>query len=631
MNPDLIKYYSQELQHLREMGGEFAREFPKIAGRLGLENLECADPYVERLLEGFSFLAARVQLKIDAEFPRFTQHLAELVYPHYLAPTPSMAVVQIQPDLNSSNLAEGVRIPRGSALRSVLDKDGSTRFGFRSAHELTLWPLEIAEARFFTHAGSLGGVDGALPPGMAGAEAIKAGLRLRLRATGGLKINQLKLDQLTLHLRGAEGLPTRIHERLLGSASGVVVMPVKRPLAWHVQLPATALRPVGFAEHEALLPVSRQSFQGYRLLQEYFAFPQRFMFVAIDGLQPAFRRCADTEIEVVVLLSRGDPLLEQSLDAGNFALHCTPAINLFSRRTDRITLSDEQFEYHVIADRTRPMDFEIYQIESATGYSAGAGGEQQFEPFYHARDLGSTYRAGAYYQVRREKRLPSARQNERGTRTGYLGSEMFIALVDAANAPFRGDLRQLGLQVLCTNRDLPLTMPIGVGPADFTLDVEAPVRSVRCVSGPSRPLPSYAQGEVAWRLISHLSLNYASLLDSDAQQGARAMRDLLGLYAPAEDIASQRLIEGVRSIDSRSVTRRLPCTGPIVFGRGLEVTLTLDDAAFEGAGAFLLGAVLARYFTQYVSINSFTETVVKTLSRGEIMRWPARVGQCQTL
>src|SRR4051794_27448673 len=177
MNPDLIKYYSQELQHLREMGGEFAREFPKIAGRLGLESLECADPYVERLLEGFSFLAARVQLKIDDEFPRFTQHLMELVYPHYLTPTPSMAVVQIQPDLTSSNLADGVRIPRGSALRSALDKNGSTRCEYRSAHELTLWPLEIADAKFFTHSGSLAGVDSALPASMAAAGSIKAGVR----------------------------------------------------------------------------------------------------------------------------------------------------------------------------------------------------------------------------------------------------------------------------------------------------------------------------------------------------------------------------------------------------------------------------------------------------------------------
>lgn len=625
MNPELIKYYSQELQHLREMGGEFAKEFPKVAGRLGLESLDCADPYVERLLEGFSFLAARVQLKIDSEFPRFTQHLAELVYPHYLAPTPSMAVVQIQPDLSNAGLADGVRIARGSALRSALDKNGSTRCEYRSAHELTLWPLEIAEARFFTHTGTLGGTDIALPAG------VKAALRLRLRATAGLRISQLKLDRLVLYLRGTDALPMRVYERVLGSVTGVVAMPAKRPATWHERLPAAAVMPLGFADNEALLPLSRQSFQGYRLLQEYFAFPQRFLFIGIDGLQPAFRRCGDTEIEIVVLLNRADPLLEQSLDASNFALHCTPAVNLFSRRTDRIALSSEQFEYHVVADRTRPMDFEIYRIDEVTGYGAGTAGEQKFEPFYHARDLGAGVQAPAYYQVRREQRLQSSRQTERGPRTSYLGSETFIALVDAADAPFRGDLRQLGLQVLCTNRDLPLTMSVGAGAADFTLDVEAPVDTVRCLSGPSQPLPSYAHGAVAWRLLSHLSLNYASLLDTDAQEGARAMRDLLSLYCPTHDAAAQRLIEGLRSIDSRPVTRRLPCAGPIVFGRGLEVTLTLDEAAFEGAGVFLFGAVLARYFAQYVSINSFTETIVKTVSRGEIMRWPARIGQCRTL
>lgn len=625
MNPELIKYYSQELQHLREMGSEFAREFPKVAARLGLENLECADPYVERLLEGFSFLAARVQLKIDAEFPRFTQHLMEMVYPHYLAPTPSMTVVQIQPDLSNPVLADGVQIARGSVLRSALGKGGSTRCEYRTAHDVTLSPIEIADAKYFTYAGALAGAAITLPAG------VKAGLRLRLRAAGDLKINQLKLDRLALYLRGADSLPSRTYERLLGSVLGVVVMPVVRPATWHVQLPATALKPLGFEQDEALLPISKQSFQGYRLLQEYFAFPQRFLFVSIDGLQPALHRCAESEVEVIVLLSREDAMLEQSLDASNFALHCTPAINLFVRRTDRIALSAEQFEHHVIVDRTRPMDFEIYQIEEVKGYSTGTVAEQRFDPFYRAHDLSAAYNSAAYYQVRREPRRPSAQQTKRGSRSSYLGGETFIALVDTANAPFRSDLRQLGLQVLCTNRDLPLHMPIGTAQSDFTLDVEAPVDSVRCLSGPSRPLPSYAHGAVAWRLLSHLQLNYMSLLDTDTTQGARAMRDLLNLYCPVDDAATQRMIDGLRSVEACSVTRRLPSKGKIVFGRGLQVTLTFDETPFEGASAFLLGAVLAHFLTQYVSINSFVETIIRSQSRGEIMQWPARSGRCHTL
>jgi type VI secretion system protein ImpG len=621
MNPELIKYYSRELQHLREMGGEFAKAFPKVAGRLGLESFECADPYVERLLEGFSFLSARVQMKIDAEFPRFTQHLAELVYPHYLAPTPSMAIVELEPDMTHPALGEGVSIPRGTVLHGALDSDGSTRCEFRSAHALKLWPVELVEASVFAHAGALPEVDAALPAG------VKGGLRLKLRTANGAKFDELALDTLELHLRGSDGMPSRLYELLLGATLGVAVTRG----AGRSVLPATAVRELGMSDDEALLPVSQQSFPGYRLLQEYFAFPQRFMFVAIDGLRAPLSACRAEEVELIVLLSRADPTLERSVDRSHFALHCTPAINLFPRRADRIAVTGEQFEHHVVADRTRPMDFEIYQVESVTGYRAGGGAELPFQPFYRARDLAVPQTSGAFYQVRREKRLPSARQTERGTRTSYLGSETFIALVDANDAPYPGDLHQLAVAVLCTNRDLPLTMPVGRPGTDFLVDLEAPVLSAHCVGGPSRPLPSYAEGPVAWRLLSHLSLNYASLVDNSKEEGACAMRDLLGLYAPVGDVAMARQIDGLRSIDSVAVTRRLPARGPIVFGRGLEVNLLIDETGFEGAGAILFGAVLARFFAQYVSINSFTETVVSSTTRGEIMRFAPRSGICRTL
>jgi type VI secretion system protein ImpG len=385
-NPRLLRYYSQELQHLREVGGEFAVQYPKIAGRLGLEGFDCADPYVERLLEGFSFLAARVQMKIDAEFPRFTQHLSEIVYPHFLAPTPSMAVVQLQADPSNPALNAGYEIPRGSGMRSVLGKDDTTACEYRSAHAVTLWPVELAEARFFTHSGSIAGVDAALPP------QVKAGLRLRLRTTNGAPFNTLALDSLSIHLRGADDLPGRILEKLLGSVEGVLVLPRASGSSnpgWYKLLPKTALQPRGFHEDDALLPSGQRSFQGYRLLQEYFAFAQRFMFVEVNGLGPSARACAERELEIVILLNRGDARLEQTLDATHFALNCTPVVNLFQRRADRINLSGEQYEYHVLADRTRPMDFEVHQVESVTGYGSGADAEQRFYPLYSARDLDS--------------------------------------------------------------------------------------------------------------------------------------------------------------------------------------------------------------------------------------------------
>lgn len=612
MNPDFLQYYSRELQHVREMGGEFAKAFPKIAGRLGLEGFECADPYVERLLEGFGFLAARVQMKIDAEFPRFTQHLAELVYPHYLAPTPAMTVVQLQPDPTHPALADGVAVPRGTALQGRLDGERATRCEFRTAHALTLSPLELVEARLFTHTGAA-----AMPRG------VKAGLRLKLRALGGRAISDIAIDHLPIYLRGSDGVAAKLHELLIGSTLGI-----STPGG---VLPPASLRPLGFSDEEALLPVSEQSFPGYRLLQEYFAFAQRFMFIGIDGLRPHFARCESNEIELVVLLAKGDNSLEQRIDHENFALHCTPAINLFTRRADRIAVTGEQFEHHVVVDRTRPRDFEVYRVQSVTGYRSGGGAPIDFQPFYRMNDCGAGDADAAFYQVRREKRLPSAREHARGARSSYAGSETWISLVDTRDAPYPGDLHQLGVSMLCTNRDLVLTLPLGRGETDFTLELEAPVSGVRCVSGPSRPLPSYAQGETAWRLLSHLSLNYASLVDDANGAGARAMRDLLTLYAPAGDGAAMRQIEGLHSIRSRGVTRRLPSRGPIVFGRGLALDVLIDETGFEGASAFLFGAVLARFFEQYVSMNSFTETCVSSTTRGEIMRWAPGSGQCRTL
>lgn len=622
MESRLLHYYERELRHLREMGGEFAREFPKVAGRLGLENYACADPYVERLLEGFSFLAARVQMKIDAEFPRFTGHLLELVYPQYLAPTPSMAIVQLQPDLTEGSLAAGFTLPRDSALRSLLGKHDQTSCEFRTAHALTLWPLELSAARYFTYAGDLGGIDlSRLGP-------VKAGLRLRLRATAGLRFSELALDSLNLYLRGSDALPALLLEQLSGHALGMVVMPVQTPAAWHQIVPKSHIAAGGFEQEQALLPAGPRAFAGYRLLQEYFAFPQRYLFAELGGLGPALRRCTGREVDVVVLFDQADATLEHSVDAGNFGLFCTPAINLFPKRADRIHLSEQQSEYHLLPDRTRPMDFEVYQVQAVCGYGAGPDALRRFAPFYSANDLQADLEQRAYYQLRRQQRVLSEQQRRKGPRSSYIGSEVFLSLVDAREAPWPSALRQLGVDTLCTNRDLPLGMPLGGGKTDFSVESTAPVLSARCIAGPTAPAPSHAEGDTAWRLVSHLSLNYLSLLDGDGAEGGAALKEMLRLYCGSADVASQRQIDSILSVDAAAIARRLPVPGPICFGRGLRITVLMDDGAFEGLGVFVLGAVLERFFARYVGINGFTETVIKTPRRGVVMQWPVRGGRC---
>ena len=607
----------------------FAREYPKIAGRLGLEDIECTDPYVERLLEGFAFLTARVQLKIDAEFPRFTQHFLECVYPHYLAPTPSMVMVQLQPDLSEGALAEGPEVPRHTVLRSVLGKGEQTASEYRTAHSVKLWPIELTDVEYLPTAAAVQAL------GLPGQASLKAGLRIRLQAAGDVIFSALPIDELVLYLRGSDALPMQLYEQLLGHRLGLVVVPVQRPPRWQQPIKPEREAPIqayGFAKEQALLPFTARSFDGYRLLQEYFAFPERYLFIKLAGLRQGLSRCNDQMVDLVILLDNSEPALEDHLHKDNLALFCSPAINLFPKRADRIHLNDRQFEYHILPDRTRPLDFEVYSVSEVTGYGTNAEQEQTFAPFYASRDRITDTRSQAYYTLHRTPRQLSSKQRRQGARSSYIGSEVYIALVDGKEAPYRSELRQLGINTLCTNRDLPLHMPLGQGKTDFTIESGLPIAGVRCLSAPTKPRPAIAERDVAWRLISHLQLNYLSLLDNDERRGAAALRELLSLYCDANNVSQRKQIEeGLRSISHQAVTRRLPIAGPIAFGRGLQITVHFDELAFEGSGVFLLGAVLEQFFAKYASINHFTETIITTENRGEIMRWPVRSGLSQVL
>ncbi|MGC9983792.1 MAG: type VI secretion system baseplate subunit TssF [Polyangia bacterium] len=618
MDPRVLGHYNRELQYLREMGGEFAREFPKIAGRLGLESLECSDPYVERLLESFAFLAARVQLKIDAEFPRFSQHLLQMVYPHILAPTPSMAVLELQPNLSEGALADGFRVARGTALRSLAGRSAGTACEYRTAHELALWPLELVGAEYTSFLADLGSLR------LSGKG--KAALRLRLRAAAGLTMDHLALEKLPIFLRGGDEIAMRLYELLMAHTVALVARPGGPGQPGCQVMADASVSPLGFDDDQALLPYGPRCFQGYRLLQEYFAFPSRYMFFDLCGLQHAVRRCTDTELEIIVVFDTQDPRLEKAVGLSQFALFCAPAVNLFPRRADRIHLGASASEYHVVPDRTRPMDFEVHAVTEVVGYGTGSDEKQEFLPLYATNDQ-SPAAGRAYYTVHRQPRLLSAKQRAQGARSSYAGSEVFLALVDPDEAPFPSRLKQLAVAVTCTNRDLPLHLPLGQGSSDFSLETGAPVAAVRCVAGPTPPRASCAHGDPTWRLISHLSLNYLSLTDAADGGGASALRELLALYGDSGDAVIRRQIEGVRSVASQPVTRRLPLPGPAAFARGTEVTLTCDETAFEGMGVFLLGAVLERFFSKYTSINSFTETALHTVQRGEIARWPARLGR----
>lgn len=649
MDRRLLRYYEQELRHLQGVAREFAREYPKVAARLAIDDLQdtCVDPYIERLLEGFAFLAARVQLKLDAEFPRFTQNLLQAVFPHYLAPTPSMCVVEFTPDYGDAELAGGYLLPRGTSLRSVLGKGDRTACEYRTSQDVRIYPLKLSDARYYTRD------VGILDLGQAAAPAgnIRAALRVELTATAGLSISKIRMDRLVLNLRGGGMIPMRLYEQIHGRCTGVMVRSVlpagTRGARFAEYLPASSVHRVGFEEEEALLPYDSRSFQGYRLLHEYFSFPQRFLFAGVGNIRGALERCTHDRAEVIFLFGEESPELENVVEREHIGLHATPAINLFPKRADRIFISERFSEFHVLPDRTRPLDFEVYAVSAVTGIGAQAEDQTVFRPFYAARDADAGGGAtGAYFAINRVPRALSEREQRAGRRSSYAGCDVYLSLVDSSNAPYSQEIRQLSIETMCTNRDLPLHMPVGRATTDFTLDVGAPVTATHVVAGPTAPRashvdpkPGQSEGDLSWRLISHLSLNYLSLSDSPAtgaygggaSEGAAALRDILRLYGDRGDPVVRNQVDGVRSVKVSPITRRIQTPGPIVFGRGLEVAVAMDIANFEGTGCFLLGAVLDHFFARYVSINSFTETVIAGADREHVMRWPARLGRRSVL
>lgn len=623
MDPRLLRHYNTELAHLREMGAEFAQQFPKIAARLGLSGLEVSDPYVERLLEGTAFLAARVQLKLEEEYPRFTQQLTQVVLPQAGCPTPSMLIARLAPDLANPNLATGFTVPRNTALFAAHLAGDANACEFRTGADLTLWPIELTEARYLAQVSDLPLTT--LPATRALAKRVKGALRLQLTAAEGLSFDLLTLDRLRLYFSGGDETAYSLLERVTGNALAIVISTPQRTAGRIDTLPGDAIRCVGFDDHEALLPVTPNAFQGYRLLHEYFAFAPRFRFAEIDGLADVLPFHASREIELTILLGSGDAALERIVSREHVLLDCVPAVNLFPKHADRAFVSDGVSELHVVPDRTSPLDYEVHTVTAVAGYGAGGDTEQDFQPFY-GDFLADRPVDAAYFTVRREPRVVPAERKRSGYRTDYVGSEVFVSIVDPNEAPYRGDLRQLAFKTLCTNRDLPLLMPHGAAQRDLTLDIAAPVTSVRCVMRPSPPAAPCLDAGQGWRLIDQLSLHYLSLYDGDAREGAAALRALLTLHVPANDDAGRRQIAGILSVHATPVVRRLPMPGPIAFGRGLQIEVEVEDLAFQGGSAYLLGNVLGHFFARYVSINTFVQTVMRTTARGEILRLPSRCG-----
>lgn len=619
MTPLMLDYYNRELQYLREMGREFALRYPRVGARLGLTGGECSDPHVERLLEGVAFLSARVHLKIDSEFPTFVDGIVDLVAPHLSAPRPAAMMARFEPDVDQGSLAGGVLVPRGTSLKSPV-AGSRTLCEFRTTRDIVLWPLQVTGAAYIPH----NSPQSSRIPGLGSAA---CWLEISCRVTAGLLTNQLAVDVLPVQLNGELGQAGRLYELLLANRTRVMLRD-DRAGDVIVPVPAATLTPCGFADEEALFPPDPRVSRGHRLLAEYFLLPQKFRALEIGGLHSALSQLDTDRFTILLLCERDEPSLERRVTARDVELFCAPAINLFHKRADRLPVSADRREFHVLPDRSRPTDFEVWRISSVTGHVGTRGRPLPFVPAHGVRPPAPG--AFGFYSQERRPRVPSMELRRNGDAEDLdLGTEVFLTLTDPQGGPIREDLRQLSVAAYCTNRRLAARLGPG---ARFGVEIALPVQSVSSVSGPTPPRPPLVFGgrTGAWMFLSHLSLNYLSLLDPGDNSRPAALTELLSLYCPSDDRAARREIEGLSRLVAHSVVGRLPLPGPLVHGRGLQIDIHCDEDCFCGGRAFLFASLLERFLAEYVTINSFTRARLVT-QRGEIHQWSPRTGRRPTL
>jgi type VI secretion system protein ImpG len=612
MADDLLPYYNRELSYIRRHAARFAEAHPKVAARLRLGPEGSEDPHVERMLQGFAYLTARVRHKLDDEFPEITQALLGVLYPHYLAPIPSFAIVQLDLDEGQNELTAGLTVARGQGVETDPIQGEPVRF--RTAYPVTLFPIDV-------RVGSLASAPFTAPPTPRATGAL-ALLRVVLGCRSpGVRFADLGLKTLRLFLRGQPQHTQKLYELLFNHALDVAFATRPDDKA-AVAAGPDALKPVGFARDEGLLPYPARSFVGYRLLTEASTFPQKFLFVDVDVPPAALARCGN-QMELYVYLNRQAPELEPNVTAEMFRLGCTPMVNLYAQPAEPIRLTQQEFEYRVVPDQRRPLSHEVYSIDRVTA-TAPDGREATYGPFFAVRH-GSGPSGGPFFHPTR--RPAADAEVNRDAPAVDRGTEVYLSFVDLGFNPAAPADWTVHVETTCMNRDLPARLPFGGGQPKLQLSKGGGLVSrLSCLTPPTPTIRTHLREEGLWRLVSHLTLNHLSL--TGEKDGAEALREILALYDFTDSAATRSGIDGVLSVSGK---RALGRYGGAVC-RGVEIHVEFDEDRFSGNGLYLFASVLDRFFALYASVNTFTRTVATVARReGIYKRFPARIGDAIVL
>lgn len=578
---DLLQYYKQELAYLRAQGAEFGMRYPKIASSLSLNGQESLDPHTERLIESTAFLAARVHRDLDQEFPHVATALLENICPSLVQPIPSMSVVRCDLDASQGKVTAGYHLPRHTGLYALTARHEVCRF--RTAWDATLWPIQVVAARFDDD----------------------ATLRLTLETTDDCDFSELAVERLRFHLQGDWTETVPVYEWLAGGVEQVCVQGEGR--ASRV-LPLTAWREVGHARDETVLAPPEHAYLPYVLLQEYFAFPRKYHF--FDLVFPPGTLGNGHRADIVLRLDRA-PRHPAALRVSTFQLGCVPVVNVFSRTSEPIALNQGHYEYPLVGDRQNESTTEIYAISGVVALDPAADRSTDIPGFAAGPDRHSDADArdsGVFWFARRQS----------SQRRHIPGSDTFISFIDRSNGSRLPDASVVYANLLCTNRRLAEQLERGA-----KMVVEGVSRNVRltCLYAPTTQHGAPLGSAALWHLLSLLTLNYQSLRSNDAAW----LRALVSSFITDSE-RDREQIRGIVSMTTRAVTGHIGQAGWRSTCRGTEISLHFEEEAFAGASPLLLGAVLARFFSMYTSINSFVRLVVHR--RGEVWkRWDSLNGQ----
>ena len=580
-------YYQEELAFLREMGREFADAHPDAAHFLADRG---SDPDVERLLEGFAFLAGQIRQKLDDELPEVTHSLLGLLWPHYLRPVPSMTIMQF------SGIPGALRERRVIARGAEIDSNPveGTACRFRTAFDAVVEPVSVEDAQIETP--------------LAGTPV----LRIRLKAATGVKLSSLHLESLRFYLAGEAPVQRMLYLLLSRYVAGVTLQSIVGGQTQRTaSLPAASVRMKGFGEEESLLDYPLHAFPGYRVIQEYFTFPQKFFFVEIDGLGIVSELGAEDTFEIIVAFRR-PPSAETRITRDNLLLGCVPAVNLFARDGDPIQIEHDKTEYLVRPSGKDSSHYEIYSVDAVTGFAEGVSGERRYPPFFSFAHSGAepTADGALYHHLRLRPSLI------------YEGSESYLSFLSLAGENVLPPVETISLDLTCTNRGLPRALRVG--------DVASPTRSspefarFRNITKPTAPMSPPMGGDLFWRLISNLSLNYLSLASANALRGVLSLYNFAGPTDRQLARENEARVAGITTVSARHEDTLFKGATH----RGLALSVEVDEQNFGGDGdVALFGSVLDEFFALYATLNCTSRLTMKGSRTGEVYEWPTRLGR----